>query len=410
MKKKIILAVLAMACIAACKKGDPPSQTQTTNNSGGSTGGTTGGNNSGGSSNTNTLSISDFSPKSAKPTEIITITGQGFGTNTSLVQVAIGNSPYDHPVTVTPTSMTIQTNLATPSGKISVIVNGNKVTSTADFTALPEDLKIVSLQDGEGNGSSSERLGHQMYIYASGFGTDTNKIFISFGGTTPVKANYIGPNHFATGAVVPRYALAGKVTLTVDGKSVTSDDVFNLQMSLRDFTPKTFSSGDTVKITGVAFTTTTDMSVDFNNNAVTRPFKVTPTEMLVIVPSNAKPGYLTVSTYLGSLTDFIFDNAHKYTVVPVVYFNNVFTPASGKIGDIIRINGDFSGADITTLGISFGGSKPIQPTSITGPDIYVKTLPMRNLVISLSHGLVISLLRVHSLSQLCRKDYICDLL
>jgi hypothetical protein len=377
MKRKIIILCYGITSLfVSCGKNDPtPSGGSGNNNPGtGTTTGTTTGTSSGtgntgtGTATGTTLSITDFSPKSAKPASNITITGTGFGSDTSQVKLLIGNLPYYQLVSVSPTSIVFQTNLATPNGKISVIVNGKTATSTADFTALPQDLKIIGFTGYYGQLGSSQ-LGHQMYIYADGFGTDTNKIFISFNGTTPVKCNYIGPSKSQIGTVVPRYAQAGKVTLTVNGQSVTSTVDFNLDMSLRDYSPKSFSSGDTVKITGVAFTNASDMSVNFNDNKATRPIMVTATELHVVVPLDAKSGYLTVSANLGQITDFTPD---KFTFVPTVYFNYVFTPASGKVGDLIRINGDFVGADIATLGVSFGGSSPVQPASINGPDIYVK--------------------------------------
>jgi len=254
-----------------------------------------------------TLAITDFSPKTGSPGTIITITGTGFGTDTSAVKVSIGSSLLSyHPVSVTPTAMNFQTNDETPSGKITISINGKTVTSSVDFTALPPPLEIAGyINNGQ--------LGHQMYISGQGFGTDTSKINISFGGTDPVKANYLATDGLAIGAVVPRYAQEGKITVTVGGVSVTGAPTFTFNMSLRDYSPKTFHVGDTVKITGVKFTSTTDMSVEFNDYKVTRPISVTPTEMLVIVPYTAKSGYLTVTADIGTITDFTLD---KFTVLP----------------------------------------------------------------------------------------------
>jgi len=387
MKRMILITGMAVACLLyACSKSTPPPNNGQPDNNGNS--GNTGNGGTGNTGNTGnggtqaTLTITDFSPKSAQPASNITITGTGFGNDASAVQVAIGNSPYDHPVSVTPTSLVTKTNLATPSGKISVIVNGVKVFSAGDFTALPEDLKILSVSGAAGE-TSSAQLGRQMYINGQGFGTDSSNIKVSFAGGLPVKPNVIGreivPIGFIgaisyIGAIVPRNAQEGKVTLTIGDRTATSDQTLKFEMSLRDFSPKTFSSGDTVKVTGVAFTSASDMSVDFNSptGSITRAITVTPTELLVIVPSNAQPGYLRVSAKIGTITDFIFDDEHKYKIIPTVSFNNNFTPGSGKIGETIRINGDFVGADIKTLGVSFGGSKAVHPASITGPDIYVK--------------------------------------
>ncbi|OKS88197.1 IPT/TIG domain-containing protein [Mucilaginibacter polytrichastri] len=253
------------------------------------------------------VTITDFTPKSAQPGAKITITGTGFGSDASAVAVAVNSTPYFTLVSVSPTTIVIQTNLGTPSGKIRVTVNGNAAVSTTDFTALLEDLRIVGFDD-------QVQLGHQFNMYADGFGTDTNKISMSFGGTTPVKANYIGPSSSVVGAMVPRYAQGGKVTLTLNGKSVISDKILTLAMSMRDFSPKTIKTGDTVKITGVQFTNQDEMWASFNNllDKQEKPIKVTPTEMWFIVPSYAKSGYLEIGQRFG-LTD-ISDT--KFTFIP----------------------------------------------------------------------------------------------
>ena len=287
------ITISILVSLSACKKSSPDNSNNGTGPDNGQT--------------KITLAITDFSPKSAKPGSTITITGTGFGSDSSAVTVMVGNTQYDKIVSVSPTTITIQTNLATPSGKIAVLINGsNTVTSTDDFTALPPDL-AVSGYDPNG------QLGHQMYIHGNGFGTDTSKINISFGGTNAVKANYIASDGLAIGAIVPRYAKEGTITVSVGTASVTNSQSFLLNMSIRDYSPKSFHVGDTVKITGVKFTTTTDMSVQFNDSKVTRPISVTPTQMVVIVPYTTKSGYLTVSAAFGTISDFTSD---KFTVLP----------------------------------------------------------------------------------------------
>lgn len=323
--------------------------------------------------NATTLSITDFTPKSAKPFEKITITGTGFTGTPATLKMAIDNSPYFDVLSVSPTTIVVQTNLATPSGKISVTINGTKVTSATDFTALLADLAIIDMSGAAGQIRKGQ-LGRRMSMQANGFGTDTNKIFISFGGTKPVKADYVGPAGAAVGTIIPRYAQSGKVTLTVDGRSVTSIQDFNLEMSMRDFSPQTVSTGDTMKITGVAFTTKEDMSVNFNSDLyIERPIKVTPTELWVIVPSYAKTGNVMIGAQLATITDFIIEK--KFTFIPRVSFNDSLTPASGKLNNVIRINGSFANADVSDIGVSFGGSKPVQPESVSGPNILVKIPP-----------------------------------
>lgn len=319
---------------------------------------------------TPSITITDFSPKSGSAKTKITITGTGFGSDVAKVRVAIGNSGFNTPISVTPTSIVFESTLTATTGKIKVLINDNTYTSTSDFTALAEPLRILSFSNAAGQFGNGQ-LGYQMYINTSSIAAniDTNKIFISFNGTKAVKANYIGGGRVSVGAIVPRYALAGKVTLTVDGQVAVSDEDYNFDMSMRDFTPKSVTTGDTVKITGVEFGTVDDMSVEFNSaTTLAKPYKVTKTEMWVVVPSDAKSGYLTVKQRLGlsNISDA------KFTFTPRVFFSNYALPSSAKVNDVIAINGDFTGADISTIGVSFGGSAPVKPTSISGPNISVK--------------------------------------
>ncbi|WP_345948844.1 IPT/TIG domain-containing protein [Mucilaginibacter sp. PAMB04274] len=314
------------------------------------------------------VKISDFSPKSGKPGTTITITGTGFTSDRDGVLVSIGGSPSRKPVSVTPTSMTFKTDEETLSGKISINVNMDKATSADSYTAMPPDLTAGGFQ-GEAGQLGAAQLGTQVYISASGMGNDTNKIFISFGGTKPVKANYIGPQKISIGTTVPRYALPGKATITVEGRTATTIDDLKFEMSMRDFTPKAFTVGDTVKITGVEFADKSSMFVSFNSGATSlNPYKATATEMWVVVPSNAKSGYLTVSERFGRSSS----SEDKFTFTPQVFFTNNGLPGSAKAGDMLTINGDFVGADIATILVSFGGSTGVKPTSIIGSNISVK--------------------------------------
>jgi len=344
MKRFIILAgAAALFLLATCKKDNAPQNNPPPA--------------------TTKLSITDFSPQSGQPGTQITITGTGFGSDLSAVQVAIGNSPYNPPLSVSPTTIVIQTN-STQSGQISVLINGNKAISTNDFTGLEPDLQIVGY-------NTTGQLGHELYFSGVGFGSDTNKVTVSFGGTTPVKADYIATDKLAMGVTIPRYAQAGKVVVTVNGKSVTGSQPFSFTTSMRDFSPKSVTTGDTVKITGVAFTTISDMRVDFNtaSGLEETPIKVTPTELWVIVPSYARTGNFRIIAQLSTLDDY---SPVKFTFTPRVYFSNYNLPTSAKVNDIIVINGDFDGADISKMFVSFNGSVPINPISISGPNISVK--------------------------------------
>lgn len=251
------------------------------------------------------LAITDFTPKSGQANTKITITGTGFGNDKSQVKVAIGDSPFDYPTSVTPTTIEVQTNLATPSGTIKVIVNGNRVISASSFTAVPPTLTSISF-DGD------NRLGHVLNIRGDYFGSDTSKVMISFGGTTPVKPTYISSSQSTVQTTIPRYAKEGKITVTFNGVTVASDSVLRFNTSIADFTPKSFHVGDIVTITGFGFTTLSDMAVGFNDGKITRPLTVSPTSMTVMVPATAMSGYLGISSNLGTVGDL---SPTKYTVI-----------------------------------------------------------------------------------------------
>jgi hypothetical protein len=313
---------------------------------------------------TSTLSITDFSPKAAVNGSYITITGTGFGNDPSVVFVAFGTSNYYHPVSVTPTSIVIQTNLQLTSGQIKVSINGNVAVSTASFTrTFTSDLTV------HGYAPENVKIYDQIKILGTGFGTDTNAVRISFNGSTPIKPKSVNNEDMIV--IVPADAQTGKATVTVNGSSATGKDDVILEMSIIDFSPKSVTEGDTIKIAGVQFTSISDLSIDLNTttSAVIKPIKVTPKEIQVVVPFSAKSGYIRISSLLSTET---LISRQKFTFTPRVYFYSVPTPSSAKVNEVIKINGDFTGADISTITVSFGGSKPVQPISITGPDIFVK--------------------------------------
>lgn len=328
------------------------------------------------------IAITDFTPKSARPGTAITITGTGFGNDASLVDINFGQSGAIRPVSVTPTSIVVKTVEDTKDGKIKITRGGMTGTSSAEFKALPSPLPYQPLEITSFSADFFKpiQLGGTLTIYGGGFGNIQDLVTVTFVGGPPVKIKYLSSYGITLQVDIPRYAQKGKIKVTVDGNSVTSTTDISFGMSVRDYSPKAAAAGDTIKFVGEGFTSVNAMGVNFGNNGFTRPIKVTPTEMLAVVPISAATGMITVTTGSGATydaTDGLYGDDYKFTLIPTVSFSNYKLPSSGKIGDVIAINGEFQGADPTKIGVSFGGSKPVQPISITNQLTYVGDLNVK---------------------------------
>lgn len=166
---------------------------------------------------TDNFYIGGFSPATAAVGETVTISGGGFSTVPANNQVKFnGVSAAVSKATTTSVEVTVPQGATT--GKISLTANGATVTSTKDFVvALP--LAIINFTP------ASAAIGEEVTITGTGFSTIPTNNIVQFNGTN---ATVVSATDTKIVAKVPQGVTDGKITVTVNGKTVTSANDFIL--------------------------------------------------------------------------------------------------------------------------------------------------------------------------------------
>ena len=149
-------------------------------------------------------------------------------------------------------------------------------------------------------------------------------------------------------ATVPAGAMSGKIGVATATGSALSDADFTVSVvgppEITSFTPVSGPVGTSVTISGSNFLGAT--SVEFNGvSASFDPTGVTATSIVAIVPPGATTGTISVTTPSGTGTSAASFSVSGPTVTS-------FSPASGKVGTSVVVNGTgFGGA----TAVEFGG-------------------------------------------------------
>lgn len=153
------------------------------------------------------------------------------------------------------------------------------------------------------------------------------------------------------GAAAPTYLYdpLGRLRAVVDPSGDTAvytyDAVGNLlsigrrnssQVSIIDFFPKTGPAGTTVNIQGTGFSTTASQNTVRFNGALATVLSSTATQVVVIVPSQATTGPITVTNSNGSATSTDVFTLSSSSGAPTI---TNFTPSIGGVGTAVTING-----------------------------------------------------------------------
>jgi hypothetical protein len=273
--------------------------------------------------------ITDFTPKSGPTGTSVTITGSFFSKEVSKNAVSFGGaSAAITSATETQLVVTVPANAA--SGKISVTVNGNTVTSTSDFTVEAPASTITSFEP------ATAIAGATVIIKGTNFNTTPAMNIVKFNG---VQATVTAATATQLTVTVPQGSGNGKITV---GAATSATDFTVLLPTITGFAPLTGFTGTVVTITGTNFSTTfTNNIVKFNGVQATVT-EATSLQLKVTVPAGVTPGKITVNT-VSSLTDF------------EAFGISNFTPASRAIGGQVVINGAGFSATAGNNEVQFNG-------------------------------------------------------
>jgi hypothetical protein len=210
------------------------------------------------------------------------------------------------------------------SGAISVTTPGGTANSTTSFMVTP---RITGFTPASG------AVGASVVINGANF---TGATAVAFNGTA---AAFTVNSDIKITATVPAGATTGKIGVTTPAGSAVSSANFAVAATITSFSPTSGAPGTHVTITGSAFTGATAAKF----NGIAAAFTVnSSTQITATVPATANTGPISITSPGGTAT-----STATFTVAPRI---TGFTPASGKVGASVVVNGaNFTGATAVTF-------------------------------------------------------------
>ncbi|MBM2813407.1 MAG: hypothetical protein HW421_169 [Ignavibacteria bacterium] len=295
--------------------------------------------------------INTILPVSAKIGDEVTISGYGFDITQGTSIVSFNGTNATQFTSWSQTEIKVKVPAGASSGKISVLVNGNK-SNELDFTIIPQ---ITSISP------TTAKIGDEISIAGSGFGTSQGNSIVSFGNTNAV--NYTSWSDTEIKVIIPGGVTDWKVSVSVNGQKSNEVD-FSVLHEITSINPASAKIGDNITITGSGFGSTQGSGfVMFGSVSVTNYISWSATTIVVKVPAGAASGKLSV-TINGTKS-----NEVDFTVLPYISGIN---PTSASIGDNITITGTGFGATQGTSFVTFNTTNASDYSSWNATSIVVK--------------------------------------
>ena len=308
-------------------------------------------------------SVTSFSPTSAVPGTVVTITGTYF---TGVTNVRFNG--IDSPSFAANSDTTIKATVPTGAGtgKITVVTSDGSGVSTGDFTtvAIPSSITFAPTSGG---------VGTAVVVSGSNF---TGTTAVKFGSTSVPSADIDVVSATEIDVHVPTGATTGKITVTNAAGSGTSSGSFTVlpAPTVSSFTPLNGVGGTTlVTINGKNFTGVTGVS--FNGTPATSFGFVSDTKVTATVPSGASTGQITVTTAAGS-----GHSTGSFLVYQPPTITGL-TPATQQAGGQITLTGTgFTGVNVahttcSTCGVMIDGTINVPTFTVTSDTSLTLTIP-----------------------------------
>ena len=282
--------------------------------------------------------ISNFSPSSALPGETVTVSGEHFNASPSGNAVKFnGEAGVVTQATTTQLQVTVPASATT--GKISVIVNGKTVVSANDFTVLQTTITGFSPTSG--------LVGTVITINGNNFSTVAGDNVVKING---VQAAVSAATATQLTAVVPAETTTGKISITLNGTTITSVEDFTvLSPTIESYFPPIAAPGITVIITGSNFSAIPSNNMVKFNGTVATVTAASETSLSVTVPAGATTGSLSVKVgphTATASTDFEMCTGSAELIISDVVISNTSGASSYfvsfKITNVGSTNADVS--------------------------------------------------------------------
>lgn len=285
-------------------------------------------------------SITDFTPKTAKVGETVTITGTDF-TGTTLV--TFGSKVAQSFTVVSPTTITVVIGIYATSGDVSVTSPGG-TSSKAGFTLIP--------QPGIYNATPLlSAAGDEVTITGINFTDVTN---VTFGNTPAASFKVISAT---TIKAVVGTGSSGEIKVTAPGGSSTyAYFTFVGPPTISSFSPLTAAANARIVINGTNFYGVKSVTIGGNPVGF---LEESSTRLNVFVDENTKNGSITLTNIAGSVT-----SAGSFTLIPPPTITSVI-PLTATKGDVVTITGtNFNGP----RNVTFGGAS-VQTTYVSSTTV-----------------------------------------
>jgi hypothetical protein len=306
-------------------------------------------------------SISSFTPNTGEAGTVVTLTGTGLATTSSVSLNGSLNASFS---VVSDTEVAVTIPPGATTGRFSLSTTGGSATSSRSF--IVKSLvapAVTSFSPGGGGGNTL------VQVTGSGF---TGATAVRFNGYAVYQFYVVSDTRLDT--YVPTGARTGPITVENTAGTGTSSESFTVPRppTVAVFSPVQGQAGTAVTIEGSGFTGATKVLFSSFDASFT---VVSDTRIIATVPSGSTSGQLTIyapSGYAGSSDSFSVLSTAAPTITGI-------SPASGTSNTLVTIKGTgFTGA----TRVSFNGveTTSVYPSSDTEirihPPLAVTTGPV----------------------------------
>ncbi|WP_198145010.1 IPT/TIG domain-containing protein [Microscilla marina] len=297
------------------------------------------------------LAITSFSPVRGRVGTNVTIKGSGFSTTATNNEVKF-NGIKATITSATPTELKARVPVGATTGKVSVTVKSETVTSNNNFTVVVPP-SITSFTPAQG------AIRSLVIIKGANFNPVAANNTVKFNGKT---ATVNAASATELQVSVPVGATTGKITVTANGETITSATNFTVVLSanaprITSFTPTSGPEGTNVTINGANFSATAaNNTVKFNGKTATVTAATT-TALQVKVPTGATTGKITVE-----VNDETAVSTNNFILPPTI---TSFTPARGLVGTNMIIRGKNFSTTAANNTVKFNGKAATVISSTT---------------------------------------------
>ena len=233
------------------------------------------------------LQVTSFSPDYGFVGDQVTISGRNFSPVVSENQVHFNGTPA-FVLDATTTSITAIVPAGATTGVIAVTVNGVTAFSHGDFEIFLHGPTLTSITPSSGVAGTS------VVISGTGFSATPADNVVKFNG---VSASVTSSSSNQINTIVPASATTGKITVTVNGVTLTTTTDFVIPPpTVTDFSPLYGLPGSNIVVTGSNFNSGSPSSNVVSINGVAADVTAaTATQLTITVPLTGASGKIAVN-------------------------------------------------------------------------------------------------------------------